>query len=1047
MKSKIRPFLLLLGLCVSMNVFALKQSSIDEKLDSAVQLYQAKKSEVAERLFREITKLEVSSVNRNQVVSALTYLSQITLERNQFLIAYEYLLKAERLLPGAGALPDSTLFKHKFTLVNYFVKKGVFNQALVHLREIPVGIMVSAVDSLELMSAFGKVHWYMHTFDSAGYYYRLNLRLANKLNKPQYLAKAYDNLGLLKGKKGHFDSASFYFLKANWIYQSSQEFQKELGLSYNYLGVVNMLRGNYSESRLYYEKSLKIKQATLGHNHISLADSYNNFGGLYSKVGEHSSSRTYHLKALEIRRNAFGEEHIDVAKSFNNIGLTYLNQGEYKLAIEYLHKAARLKKKFYNPIHLNTANTFLNIGKCYLLMNQLDSSGYYYQLAADIVRYFPDEKNVNSTVKEGIIILLAAQGKLEEALDKSKELLADKKIHFGKGSDKTVDSYSDVATIYLKLKKFDKAISYYDSALKFSASPDRSESIDLTGGYYALAGLGRSYFQLHSTTNETSHLTKCLDYYLKAEEYLKKRYRMIGVDDKLNSSKKEPWFYSETMNASFAYYQLSQDSASREIILEFMNEKNSNLTNELIRKQAFYQNGEDSLITREINILNELSGLRSKLKKSADNKAIKDQMFVLQRDFEEVKNNLQAKNANYYQVKYANQFISVSSLQNTLRPDEVVLQYQLTSENIFLMLIEKNSFQFIKKEIEPEFEMALNTVIKLINNPDFTESEKELKAFQTFSNILYRHLIAPVEGFLDQKELIIVPDELLYKLPFEVLVKNTDPVVFFSQLDYLIHQYTVSYCTSLEAFVNRRNENENLNTEMVLFARSFENNNEDGLPPIPYSLQEVGLIKQYLGKSSIYTDAMATETKFWQNTEGAKVMHIASHAQIDETDPFLSHIMLKGTPDNDGLIYGFELIGKQLNIDLISLSACHTGNSILIPGEGMLSLANGFFISGTRNIIMSLWNTNDASSATLLTDFYKSLSNGVSINKSLQLAKIAHINASPEVLTHPHYWAVYVLNGNNDYQQPRASLWWQYLLAGLLASVVLFFGIKYLIKK
>jgi len=63
----------------------------------------------------------------------------------------------------------------------------------------------------------------------------------------------------------------------------------------------------------------------------------------------------------------------------------------------------------------------------------------------------------------------------------------------------------------------------------------------------------------------------------------------------------------------------------------------------------------------------------------------------------------------------------------------------------------------------------------------------------------------------------------------------------------------------------------------------------------------------------------------------------------------------------------------KLNADLVTLSACSTGLGKLVNGEGILGLTRAFFYAGARNVAVSLWNVNDASTSTLMKAFYENL--------------------------------------------------------------------------
>jgi CHAT domain-containing protein len=101
----------------------------------------------------------------------------------------------------------------------------------------------------------------------------------------------------------------------------------------------------------------------------------------------------------------------------------------------------------------------------------------------------------------------------------------------------------------------------------------------------------------------------------------------------------------------------------------------------------------------------------------------------------------------------------------------------------------------------------------------------------------------------------------------------------------------------------------------------------------------------------------------------------------------------------------------KLNADLVTLSACSTGLGKLVNGEGILGLTRAFFYAGARNVTVSLWNVNDASTSTLMKAFYENLNRGLSKSAALRQAKLTLLHSKESVWHHPYFWAAFVLVG------------------------------------
>jgi len=82
----------------------------------------------------------------------------------------------------------------------------------------------------------------------------------------------------------------------------------------------------------------------------------------------------------------------------------------------------------------------------------------------------------------------------------------------------------------------------------------------------------------------------------------------------------------------------------------------------------------------------------------------------------------------------------------------------------------------------------------------------------------------------------------------------------------------------------------------------------------------------------------------------------------------------------------------------------------LVKGEGMIALNRGFFYSGARHIIFSLWKVEDKATCSLMIELYKNILNDVSISNALKNAKLALIK--DRFTAFPKYWSGFILVGN-----------------------------------
>ena len=211
-------------------------------------------------------------------------------------------------------------------------------------------------------------------------------------------------------------------------------------------------------------------------------------------------------------------------------------------------------------------------------------------------------------------------------------------------------------------------------------------------------------------------------------------------------------------------------------------------------------------------------------------------------------------------------------------------------------------------------------------------------------------------------------------------------------------------------------------------------NSPSQLPSInlKWSEKEVtGISKILSGKVFLYDEA--SEEKFKILAPKANIIHLATHAVIDDEAPLYSKFLFSHSNKTaeDGLLHTYELYNMDLNANLAVLSACSTGTGKLVNGEGIMSLARGFMYAGCPNVVVSLWQVDDKSTASIMTNFYEEIKKGTDKDTALRNAKLEYLKNAEEVKSNPFYWASFVLIGNPDpvpFNQKSSGFYWIFIL-------------------
>lgn len=136
---------------------------------------------------------------------------------------------------------------------------------------------------------------------------------------------------------------------------------------------------------------------------------------------------------------------------------------------------------------------------------------------------------------------------------------------------------------------------------------------------------------------------------------------------------------------------------------------------------------------------------------------------------------------------------------------------------------------------------------------------------------------------------------------------------------------------------------------------------------------------------------------------GWRALHLACHGLIDPVHPLRSALSLSPSSGRDGLWTVSEILGTTLRVDLVGLSACSSGRGRVIGREGTLGFVHAFFVSGARQVLVSLWKVDDEGAAALMQRFYAAWKPGQDAAEALRAAQTALRN-DPR-WNHPAHWA------------------------------------------
>ncbi len=310
--------------------------------------------------------------------------------------------------------------------------------------------------------------------------------------------------------------------------------------------------------------------------------------------------------------------------------------------------------------------------------------------------------------------------------------------------------------------------------------------------------------------------------------------------------------------------------------------------------------------------------------------------------------------------------------------------------------------------------------------------------FKPFARELYTKLLGPAQSEVNRaKRLLICPDKALYQLPFSALIQPQSG-------RYLIESKPLHIVVSMSVYAQLRAMKARPNGTVLALGdpqypplqsasvstvdvspptvmASAETRRQvtlmgggggGALPPLPYTRDQVLRIGQIYGaQARIHLGKEATTSVVKRDGPQARILHLACHGLLDNTDPLASALAL--TPENaqdDGMLRGYDVMKLKLHADLVVLSACETGRGKETRSEGIAGMTRAFEYAGARSVLVSLWDVEDRRTAQLMEVFYQALKHGAKKDEALRSAQLSLLRNEPD--SRPFYWAAFQLNGD-----------------------------------
>lgn len=840
----------------------------------------------------------------------------------------------------------------------------------------------------------------------------------NSSVKPNQILFSKYYQGVIYQRIGQYDQALKYMLITRDIGKEN-EVNSYLGMTYNNLGIIYRNLGEYERALEFYKKALIVEKQY--EQEVNLTPIYNNLGSIYYYLEEYDAALSELDYALNVLTSYTTDYYSVESALINTKAYVLIERGEFDQAQLILDNVLVREIARYSNAWAGTAPTLQTLGKVYAKMGEYATSNNYYDQAIAITKNVLGPK----TDKLSEILNLKGQNYLQTknydaAVQTIQQSLISLVIEFN-----SLDYMDNPGLSFIILDKIELIEAQYLKSKVLLALYNDTQNIN--------------YLHAAASSNQTA--TQLVDIVRK---------NMLYESSKMNLSKRAKTIYEQTIVIALLLEKETKQSAIASVFNAMESSKAYLLSESIQKAKALgYTNLPKSILFKEDSFRTKIKVLEARRanillhsKDSLELTKIGDQLFAVKESLEEYKQSY-AVNKQVYQHLVPD----IATIQTSLTNNELIIEYFAGDSNLYAIAIDKYKVKIYELG---EYKESINEFVRLVKQVQ----QVTVNDYQLQANEVHNIILAPIlVNYKQAKRLVIIPDKQIGFIPFDALVINVVDKPKYNSLSYLIKKYTLIQHQTVGLYIDQQHNHANITEQFIGFAPDFDeeallivSNNQlrNDLQPLPFAKKEVETISNLLDGEEV-TGSSASESHLKAKAESFNILHLATHAIIDEDNPLYSKLIFAfsdSMQNEDGELHSFEIYGMKLNCALVTLSACNTGTGKYLDGEGIFSLGRSFLLAGAESVLTSLWEVSDQSTSQIMESFYMNIKKGATSPEALREAKLKYLKKSDPLTANPFYWAgfVYIGQSENIFNSYRYYYW-------IAAFVLLFIGVTFLTIK
>jgi CHAT domain-containing protein len=859
-----------------------------------------------------------------------------------------------------------------------------WNQALIIVRKVKHRKREGTI-----LGSLGVAYKSLGNYDKSIDYQKQSLAIARETNDREGEGNALGNLGNAYNSLGNYKKAIENYEQSLVITREIKDKFSE-GIFLGNLGIAHRSLGNYTKAIEFYEQNLVIVREIKDRKGEGAA--LGNLGSIYESLGNYTKAIEFHGQSLVINREI--KDRLGEVDSLKGLGVAYSSIGKQFQAIDFHNQSLIISRDI--KYALGEGHALGNLGISYFLLDDNTKAVQFHEQSLAIKRRLKDRKGEGASLAN-LGISYRALGNYNKAIEYLEQSLAIIREIKDRAGERIALHNLGIA---FEKKEPELALVFYKQSVNITESIRQdNRKLDRT--------LQTSYTEtVAGTYRRLADLLIAQGRIIEAQEVLE-LLKIQEINDSTQTTR------SNTPRSKIALNQIEQEIITRYNSLAEFGKRLYDCEQTKCSQYSEYNQQYQKLFAAYNQLIEET---KTKLKETRLNEV----------------------------AAGTQKFLDQADTIVTAQPDSILI-YPLVLEDKVRILWATKGGALDQAEC-PIGETQLNQLVTQFRTD--LQNSTDLNPVQKTGQQLYNCLLPPkLQTVLTQakiQNLIFVPDRITNYIPMAALHNGKN---------YLIEQYSVSniLAASITDTTSRLPKTPTVLGFGLSQAAQLTNptRNFSSLPFVPYELDNI--IKQnQTDRRGIFPGNQWLDRDFTRDRLSQalldtqpNILHIATHGEFDSTDASASYLVF-----GDGTAYptaDIQSLRTLQNVHLVVLSACETAvggrdrNGLEVAGIASYFL--GTSTSKAKAVLASLWKVNDPATSLLMSEFYNNLNPGTSNpqgmtkTQALRQVQLKLINSQltiqdapnragarpyepdkkrPQNLSHPYYWAPFILIGNGS---------------------------------